>query len=108
MMTMLSTTGKSFRSWLSVLALAASLNALAAAASDFKAIKRTAEQGDAKAQYVLGRMYENGAGVGESCARAARWYRKAAEQNCAPAQYGLGRLYAAGEGVCQDYTEAIK
>ncbi len=73
-----------------------------------KAMKLKAEHGDARAQYLLGRMYDNGSGARENPARAAKWYRKAAEQDFAPAQYGLGRLYAAGEGVGLDYAEAMK
>jgi TPR repeat protein len=73
-----------------------------------KAIKLIAERGDAKAQFLLGRMYENGSGTRESSTRAAKWYREAAEQNYAPAQYSLARLYAAGAGVRQNFAEAIK
>ena len=39
-----------------------------------------AEQGDAYAQYNLGRMYANGEGVPEDFVEAVAWYRKAAEQ----------------------------
>src|SRR5258708_1946318 len=70
-----------------------------------KAIKRQAEMGNAQAQYILGRKYENGDGVGESAAKALEWYRKAAQQNLAPAQYALGRMYASGDGTRADYAE---
>ena len=67
-----------------------------------------AEQGDAKAQFNLGFMYDNGKGVPENDAEAAKWYRKAAEQGDVMAQYSLGGMYFRGEGVSQNFTEAVK
>ena len=43
-------------------------------------LRQAAEQGDAAAQYTLGRLYELGRGVPKDEAKAAHWYRKAAEQ----------------------------
>ena len=40
-----------------------------------------AEQDDAKAQFNLGNMYENGRGVSQDAAEAVKWYRKAAAQD---------------------------
>ena len=65
-----------------------------------------ADQGDAGAQYNLGRMYDTGSGVLQGYAEAAGWYRLAAEQGHAEAQYALGSMYADGVGVIQDYAEA--
>jgi hypothetical protein len=73
-----------------------------------KLTRMTAQSGQPSAQYRLGRMYENGSGVRESSAQAAKWYRKAAEQGFAPAQCALGRLHASGEGVRQDNAEALR
>ena len=67
-----------------------------------------AEQGDAYAQFFLGVMYDNGEGVPQDDAEAARWYRPAAEQGVAEAQYNLGVMYRNGEGVPQDYAEAAR
>ena len=67
-----------------------------------------AEQGDAKAQFNLGFMYDNGKGVPENDAEAAKWHRKAAEQGDVMAQYSLGGMYFRGEGVSQNFTEAVK
>ncbi len=64
-----------------------------------------AKQGNAKAQYNLGIMYNNGLAVPQDYAKALQWYRKAAEQGDAGAQYNLG-LYENGEGVPQDYAQA--
>ena len=68
--------------------------------------RKAAEQGDADAQYSLGVMLDNGAGVPEDDAAAVRWYRKAAEQGDADAQHKLGRMYADGAGVSQDNVSA--
>ena len=67
-----------------------------------------AEQGDAKAQYALGLMYDEGMGVPEDDAEAAEWFRKAAEQGLAEAQYTLGFMYANGKGVPKDSVEAVR
>ncbi len=45
-----------------------------------------AEQGNAKAQFNLGVMYDRGLGVPQDYAEAVKWYRKAAEQGHAGAQ----------------------
>jgi TPR repeat protein len=75
---------------------------------DWKAIQANASGGEPKAQYLLGRRYENGNGVRESSAQAVKWYRKAAEQGYAPAQYSLGRSYASGEGTDRNNKEALE
>lgn len=68
-----------------------------------------AEQGDVRAQYILGFMYENGQGVAESWQHykeALKWYRLAAEQGRVEAQYNLGVMYGKGRGVTQDDVTA--
>ena len=70
------------------------------------ALISAAEQGDARAQFNLGLMYDNGHGVPENDAEAVRWYRAAAEQGNAPAQFNLGFMYANGHGVPEDYVLA--
>jgi len=67
-----------------------------------------ADQGDAKAQSILGSMYYLGQGVAEDRVEAANWYRRAAEQGDAGGQRALGRAYDLGDGVPQDYAEAAK
>jgi uncharacterized protein len=65
-----------------------------------------AELGDVEAQYNLGVMYDEGAGVEQDLATAAAWYRKAAEQGFVDAQTNLGIMYYYGQGVSRDPAEA--
>jgi V8-like Glu-specific endopeptidase len=58
-------------------------------------------------QLVLGRMYEEGAGVTKDLKQAAAFYQKAADQGFANAQSNLGWMYCYGYGVQQDYNQAI-
>lgn len=67
-----------------------------------------AELGDVEAQYNLGVMYDEGAGVEQDPTTAASWYRKAAEQGFMDAQTNLGIMYYHGVGVERDYNEALK
>ena len=67
-----------------------------------------AEQGNARAQFFLGSMYEIGKGVTQDYAEAARWYRKGAEQGLYISQLFLAGMYEIGKGVTQDYAEAVR
>jgi hypothetical protein len=67
-----------------------------------------AEQGDAKAQRDLGRMYALGEGVTQDFVEAIKWFRRSADQGDATGQFNLGLSYENGNGVNQDYTEAAK
>ena len=67
-----------------------------------------AEQGDARAQAVMGLMYYHGRGVKQDDVEAAKWFRLAADQDEPRAQFNLGVMHAEGQGVPQDYVEAIK
>ena len=55
-------------------------------AAAFREWKPLAEQGDAKAQFLVGAMYSDGIGVPHDHKEAARWYRLAAEQGYVLAQ----------------------
>ena len=55
-------------------------------------VRKSAEQGDAKAQYELGTFYECGIIVVKDQAEAVKWYRKAAEQGDADAKRNLKSL----------------
>ena len=70
--------------------------------------KPLAEQGDARAQYRLGRMYEKGKGVWRNLRTAAKWYQEAAHLGNADAQYRLAVAYAYGlGGLDWDETRAL-
>ncbi len=53
---------------------------------------KSAEQGDAWAQYNLGLIYKNGEGVSQDYEKAIDWFTKSAEQGFAVAQYYLGLM----------------
>jgi hypothetical protein len=72
-----------------------------------RTIKQSAEQGDPRAQAILGAMYYNGKVVGRDYRQALNWYRKAAVQGVAEAQYNLGFMYYMGKGVEPDREEAL-
>jgi TPR repeat protein len=91
--------------------LAAAILTLFASSSlsaDIKTLRKKAEAGDAKAQFDIGSMYENGSGVKQDYAEAAKWYRRAAERGDARAQYNLGIFHQNGWGVTLDPAEAVK
>jgi TPR repeat protein len=67
-----------------------------------------AEQGDARAQSLLGLIHYNDRGVLRDDAEAVKWSRLAAEQGDATAQFRLGLMYSEGRGVPQDHAEAAK
>lgn len=66
-----------------------------------------AAQGEPRAQYAIGLIYDKGKGVRQNKETAVNWYRKAAEGGLARAQYSMGMRYARGEGVTQDLREAL-
>jgi len=71
-----------------------------------KELAPLAEQGNVKAQGILGEMYSSGSGVSQDHAKAVFWYRKAAEQGSGSAQTYLGVMYEKGISVPQDDKEA--
>jgi TPR repeat protein len=71
-------------------------------------LRAKAESGNAAAQYNVGIMYDDGAGVIKDEVEAARWFRKAATQGDAKSQLCLGHKYRTGHGVLKDSAEAVK
>ncbi len=67
-----------------------------------------AEQGNAHAQYRLGKMANLGQGRPPDKKEAARWFHLAAQQGLAEAQNALGYLCLVGEGVSQNNDLALK
>ena len=74
----------------------------------FKKVTLMANNGDADAQFNLGRLYEYGRGVAKDPVQAQQWFLKAAQQKNADASYHLGFRYETGRGVRKDYTQALK
>ena len=79
---------------------------------EFEAAERElrplAENGDARAQYVLGIIYLNEYVTPPGRTAAIEWIEKAAEQGYAQAQSELARMYRTGDGVEQDFRKMVK
>ncbi len=74
-----------------------------------QAFLKAAQQGHAKSQFRLAKMYYDGKGVNNNSSEAAKWYRKAAQQGHLESQYFLGALYFVGSGgVSQSFSKAKK
>jgi TPR repeat protein len=67
-----------------------------------------AEQGNTRAQTILGFAYETGQGVPQNYYLAAKWYWRAAIRGNTAAQYLLGLMYDKGQGVPLDVISAQK
>lgn len=77
-------------------------------------LKRMAEQGDTKAQLIVGEFEAFGftclgdvCGENKNFSESIRWLRKLAAENNPAAIRAIGRLYEKGKGVKQDYAEAL-
>jgi TPR repeat protein len=76
---------------------------------ELESLMLKAEQGDADAQYNLGKMFYDGHGLDKNYTEAMKWYRLAAAQGNAKAQFNLGGMLERGQGViAQDRAEAMK
>lgn len=64
--------------------------------------------GDAEKQFVLGKVYYEGAGVPQDYDEAVKWFRLAADQGSVESQHMLGVMYDRGDGMPQDYSEATR
>ncbi len=69
---------------------------------------RQAEQGDARAAFVLGTRFASGRGAARDDGEAFRWFEQAAEGGLAEAQYNLGVMYASGRGVVRNMVAAAR
>jgi TPR repeat protein len=76
--------------------------------AEINRLKGKAEAGDASAQTALGHAYEDGKGLPQSQALAAKWFRRAADQGDADAEGSLGIMYGLGEGVERNKEEAVR
>jgi len=74
-----------------------------------QSIQQKANQGEADAQFALGRLYYQGAGFPQDTKQAIYWLTKAAKQGHVFAQYKLGDLYmrADGEKFSHPHKQAV-
>jgi TPR repeat protein len=75
-------------------------------AAALRRLRPAAEQGDARAQSLLGLIYYTGRAGLRNDGEAAKWFRLAADQGDVAAQFRLGLMYSEGQGVPQDHAEA--
>ncbi len=69
--------------------------------------ERLARDGDTEAQFVLGLLHSDGAGVPLNYEQAFYWYHEAAQKDHVDAQYNLAHLYLNGNGVKKDLAQAV-
>lgn len=73
-----------------------------------KELKPLLAKGDARSQYAMGVMAENGFGMPKNPKLAADWYLKAAKQGNTDAQYNLGAMHEHGVGIPVNYVQAAR
>ena len=56
----------------------------------------------------IGHCYEDGVGVPQDMAAAAKWYRRGADLEDPGCQAQLGECYELGKGLKRDYAQALK
>lgn len=74
---------------------------------EVSSILKKASSGDALAQLVIGKMYNEGQGITKNLGEAVNWYMKASLHNNPEAQYLLARAYYFGTGVPENRNEAL-
>ena len=77
------------------------------AVAQAKELRKSAEGGDASAQYRLGLLYGEGKGIPQDFLQAKEWVEMAAMQGHAGAQLYLGTLYLEGNGAPQSGQMAL-
>ena len=70
-------------------------------------LNRSADRGNARAQYWLGTIYEEGKIVRRDYETAVKWFAIAAKGGEADAQYNLALMYRLGQGVPKSNKEAV-
>lgn len=79
-----------------------------ASGEDMAVVIALAEQGDADAQFKLGKAYFYGSGVPLDTDKAVKLIRAAADQGHAGSQTLMGTFYLLGDAVAVDQAESIK
>ena len=71
-------------------------------------LQKDAEQGNVRAQYVLGCCYNGDRGFPRDSVRATKWWGMAAASGFADAEFCLGLSCFMGEGIAKDAAVAVK
>lgn len=69
--------------------------------------RNAAEAGSPRAQYMLGRMYAEGEGIGQNSVEAVRWISKAADSGYPAADFEMGLRYLTGSQLPADPVKAV-
>jgi TPR repeat protein len=75
-------------------------------AEAYRLLRGFADEGNPAAQYAIGVIYEEGAGVPQSFAEALTWYKRSSDQGSPYGHFYLGDMYFRGKGVEKDYVTA--
>ena len=71
-------------------------------------VRKSAAQGNARAQDLIGCLHYHGKILVKDEAEAVKWFQKAAAQGDVYAQFNLGYCFYKGEGVAKDVGEAVR
>ncbi len=71
------------------------------------ALRNAAREGSLSASFILGRLYDEGWGVGRNPRVATHWYLRAGEGGLPEALYFVASAYYAGDGVARNQKRAI-
>src|SRR5262249_6473441 len=77
-------------------------------ATALRTARPLADEGDSRAQSMLGLLYYRGRGTATDHNEALKWFRNAADKGDAAAQFYLGFMYSEGQGVPRDNAEAAR
>ena len=71
-------------------------------------LRKAADSGHPRAQYMLGILYAHGWGVARNGGQAAKWFTRAANGSYGPSLYHLGWMYHKGDDVPRDYRRSMQ
>ncbi len=74
----------------------------------FNEFHTLAETGDAKAQLMLGLMFDNALGTVRDYKQAFYWYKQSAEKSNKRAQFNVAEMLAMGQGTDQNMKQAVE
>lgn len=70
-------------------------------------IEKLAKEGDAYAQYLMGKLWRDGPLLMPDAVNARYWFEQAANQNHAMAQYALAKLYLSDDAEVHDTQQGM-